>query len=74
MMSITKLKAIYAHIFSVFKEIGKFTMQISERDLCQWHLALLHGLGYLKTLQMPFKIEYHAVGDIWWQSLLSYGK
>ncbi len=21
-----------------------------------------------------FKIEYHAVGDTWWQPLLSYGK
>ncbi len=26
------------------------------------------------SLRMILKIEYHAVGDNWWQSLLSYGK
>ncbi len=32
-------------------------------------------IGYNVGLYMIyFKIEYHAVGDTWWQPLLSYGK
>ncbi len=32
------------------------------------------GLLHRGSCILIFKIEYHAVGDTWWQPLLSYGK
>ncbi len=32
------------------------------------------GHSFIPVLYALFEIEYHAVGDTWWQPLLSHGK
>ncbi len=48
-------------------------------NICQVMYTSVTGFfsqtKYNKThVKIVFKIEYHAVGDTWWQPLLSYGK